>query len=184
MSKLPDLKHIIVTEYADCFHFFKRLIVNFVVHHIKRLVPAYNFVKKEKFLTIMHTGRKSTLKPVHLTHQGHCLYSIHRWHYRCCQRSGINPWQYVAQCFTSQCLDSLPFPSDVDDIIVTALPLYHIFSLTANCLTFLKAGAKNILITNPRDMTGFIKDIQHSQFTALTGVNTLFNSMLNHPLLR
>ncbi|MDG2286469.1 MAG: AMP-binding protein, partial [Alphaproteobacteria bacterium] len=62
-----------------------------------------------------------------------------------------------------------------------ALPLYHIFSLTANCLTFLKAGATNILITNPRDLSGFIKTIKNAKFTAITGVNTLFNALLNHP---
>nr|WP_274541365.1 AMP-binding protein [Legionella pneumophila] len=67
------------------------------------------------------------------------------------------------------------------DIIVTALPLYHIFSLTANCLTFMKIGAKNILITNPRDMGHFIDQIKNSGFTAITGVNTLFNALLNHP---
>ena len=67
------------------------------------------------------------------------------------------------------------------DIIITALPLYHIFSLTANCLTFLKIGAKNILITNPRDMKHFIDEIKNTGFTAFTGVNTLFNALLNHP---
>ncbi|HCC3176944.1 TPA: AMP-binding protein, partial [Legionella pneumophila] len=67
------------------------------------------------------------------------------------------------------------------DVIVTALPLYHIFSLTANCLTFMKIGAKNILITNPRDMGHFIDQIKNSGFTAITGVNTLFNALLNHP---
>jgi len=74
-----------------------------------------------------------------------------------------------------------PLSLSTTDIIVTALPLYHIFSLTANCLTFLKAGAKNILITNPRDIAHFIKEIKNTGFTAITGVNTLFNTLLHHP---
>ncbi|MCW0218417.1 MAG: AMP-binding protein, partial [Prosthecobacter sp.] len=75
----------------------------------------------------------------------------------------------------------LPLGIGEQDIIITALPLYHVFSLTANCLTFLKAGAKNILITNPRDMPTFINQIKNTGFTAITGVNTLFNALLNNP---
>jgi long-chain acyl-CoA synthetase len=67
------------------------------------------------------------------------------------------------------------------EVIITALPLYHIFSLTANCLTFMKVGALNYLITNPRDMPGFVKELQGLRFTALTGVNTLFNGLMNTP---
>ena len=67
------------------------------------------------------------------------------------------------------------------ELIVTALPLYHIFALTANCLVFMKFGASNHLITNPRDMANFVKEISKIQFTAITGVNTLFNGLLNTP---
>jgi long-chain acyl-CoA synthetase len=67
------------------------------------------------------------------------------------------------------------------ELIITALPLYHIFSLTANCLTFMKIGAHNFLITNPRDMAGFVKELKGVKFTTITGVNTLFNGLLNTP---
>ena len=67
------------------------------------------------------------------------------------------------------------------ETIVTALPLYHIFALTANCLVFLKFGGRNVLITNPRDMAGFVKELGRQKFTAITGVNTLFNGLLNTP---
>jgi long-chain acyl-CoA synthetase len=70
---------------------------------------------------------------------------------------------------------------DGEEVIITALPLYHIFSLTANCLTFMKVGALNYLITNPRDMPGFVKELQGLRFTAITGVNTLFNGLMNTP---
>ena len=68
-----------------------------------------------------------------------------------------------------------------NETIITALPLYHIFALTANCLTYMRLGAHNILITNPRDMPGFVKELKKHDFTAFTGVNTLFNALLNTP---
>ena len=74
-----------------------------------------------------------------------------------------------------------PHMTDGGELIVTALPLYHIFSLTANCLTFFKIGAENVLITNPRDIPAFVKELGKHRFTAITGVNTLFNALLNHP---
>ena len=74
-----------------------------------------------------------------------------------------------------------PYVGEGREIIITALPLYHIFSLTANCLTFLKIGAKNVLIPNPRDIPGFIKELGQHRFTVITGVNTLFNALLNNP---
>ena len=67
------------------------------------------------------------------------------------------------------------------EVVITALPLYHIFALTANCLTFMKYGGLNVLITNPRDMPGFVKELAQHKFTAVTGVNTLFNGLLNTP---
>jgi len=76
-------------------------------------------------------------------------------------------------------IDALATPGK--EVIVTALPLYHIFALTANGLVFMKYGAKNILITNPRDMPGFVKELKREPFTAITGVNTLFNGLLNTP---
>ena len=71
-----------------------------------------------------------------------------------------------------------PFSKPAEETIITALPLYHIFSLTANCLTFMKVGGHNILITNPRDMPGFVRELSKIKFTVMTGVNTLFNGCL------
>ncbi len=70
---------------------------------------------------------------------------------------------------------------DKREIVITPLPLYHIFSLTANCLVFMSIGGENILIPNPRDIPGFVKEIGKYKFTAITGVNTLFNALLNNP---
>ena len=77
-----------------------------------------------------------------------------------------------------------PFLSDEREIIITPLPLYHIFSLTANCLTFMTLGGENILIPNPRDIPGFVKEMGKYKFTAITGVNTLFNALVEQPGIR
>ena len=74
-----------------------------------------------------------------------------------------------------------PFLSDEREIVITPLPLYHIFSLTANCLTFMTLGGENILIPNPRDIPGFVKEMGKYKFTTFTGVNTLFNALVNNP---
>src|SRR5690606_4495318 len=74
-----------------------------------------------------------------------------------------------------------PYVNEGSETIITALPLYHIFSLTANCLTFLKIGAVNVLIPNPRDIPGFVKELGKHRFTVITGVNTLFNALVNNP---
>lgn len=72
-----------------------------------------------------------------------------------------------------------PIMNDGEETIITALPLYHIFALTANCLTFIKHGGKNVLITNPRDMPNFVKELNKYPFSMISGVNTLFNGLLN-----
>ena len=73
----------------------------------------------------------------------------------------------------------LPKLKEGVEVVITALPMYHIFALTVNCLSMLKIGAENILVTNPRDMPGFIKTLKKNKFTVMTGVNTLFNGLLN-----
>jgi long-chain acyl-CoA synthetase len=74
-----------------------------------------------------------------------------------------------------------PLLEEGREVVITALPLYHIFALTANCLTFLKIGATNVLITNPRDIKGLVKELAHCRFSVITGVNTLFKALLNNP---
>ena len=74
-----------------------------------------------------------------------------------------------------------PLLREIEEVVITPLPLYHIFSLTVNCMSFIKIGGRNVLITNPRDMKGFVKTLAKEPFTVLTGVNTLYNGLLNTP---
>jgi len=180
LPKLPLLKHIIITEVGDVFPAVKRIIVNAVVKYIKKMVPAYTIPHAISFTRALRQGASQTFSPVELTHSDIAFFQYTGGTTGIPKAAILTHGNMVAnvlQAYTWISTLSL----DERDIIVTALPLYHIFSLTANCLTFFYAGAQNILITNPRDMSQFINDIKNTGFTAITGVNTLFNAILNHP---
>lgn len=176
-----SIKHVIVTEVGDLYPWGKSQLVNWVVKYVKKMVPAWTIDRAVSFKKAMLWGQQAAAwqapslsgddiaflqytggttgvpKGAVLTHRNMTanLEQISAW---------INPFIYEGK-----------------EIVITALPLYHIFSLTANCLTFLKFGAYNVLITNPRDMKGFIKELARVRFTTITGVNTLFNALLNQP---
>lgn len=180
LPSLPSLKHIILTEIGDVFPPIKRLVVNAVVKYAKKMVPDFSIPHAQHFNEALKLGANKALQVVDLNHQDIALLQYTGG------TTGISKGAMLTHGnMVSNILQATAWISTLslapDDIIVTALPLYHIFSLTANCLTFFNAGAKNILITNPRDLPRFIKEIKNSGFTAITGVNTLFNALLNHP---
>lgn len=174
------LKHVIVTEIGDLFPTVKRIIVNAVVRYIKKMVPSYHMPKAIRFLDCFHDPKHN--KPINITlsHEDIAFLQYTGG------TTGVSKGAILTHGnMVSNVLQAYywikPLNVGEGDLIITALPMYHIFSLTANCLTFVKAGARNLLITNPRDIPNFIKEIKKVQFTAITGVNTLFNALLNHP---
>lgn len=180
LTHIPSLKHIITTQMADLFPTPKRLIVNFVVKHIKKLVPDFNLPHATTFRKALKLGAEQPFQPVNLTLEDIAFLQYTGGTTGIAKGAILTHKNMVANVLQAYAWIS-PLDISSQDCIVTALPLYHIFSLTANCLTFFKAGAKNILVTNPRDMPRFIKEIKNAQFTAITGVNTLFNTLLNSP---
>jgi long-chain acyl-CoA synthetase len=180
LPRLPILKHIVITQLGDCFPFVKRVIVNAVVKHIKKMIPSFSIPQAVNFNHALQQGKGKKLQPVELTHSDIALLQYTGGTTGVSKGAILTHGNMVANVLQATAWIS-PLSLNSNDIIVTALPLYHIFSLTANCLTFFNAGAKNLLITNPRDLNSFIKDIKNSKFTAITGVNTLFNVLLNHP---
>lgn len=180
LPQLPSLKKIVVTQLGDVFPFFKRVIVNAVVKYIKKMVPAYELPEAVSFQHALQQGRAGHFKPISLNHEDMAFLQYTGGTTGISKGAILTHHNMVANVLQAYAWIE-PLGIGDQDIIVTALPLYHIFSLTANCLTFMKAGAKNILITNPRDMTRFIDDIKNAGFTAITGVNTLFSALLNHP---
>ena len=180
LPRLPLLKHVVITEIGDAFPTIKRMVVNTVVKHIKKMVPAFSIPHAKSFNSALQQGTTGNFQPVALNHQDIALLQYTGGTTGVSKGAILTHGNMVANILQATAWIS-PLSLTEKDIIVTALPLYHIFSLTANCLTFFNAGAKNLLITNPRDLPRFIKDIKLSGFTAITGVNTLFNVLLNHP---
>lgn len=180
LSAIPALKHVIVTEIADLFPTPKRIIVNAVVKYIKKMVPAYEIPHAVAFNYALLEGKQAPLHHVELDHNDIAFLQYTGGTTGVAKGAILTHGNMVSNVLQAEAWIT-PIGLDGDEIIVTAIPLYHVFSLTANCLTFLKLGAKNILITNPRDVGHFIKEIKNGHFSAITGVNTLFNALLNHP---
>lgn len=180
LPKIPSLKHVIVTEIGDCYPLFKRNIVNFVVKHIKCMVPHYTLPQATTFNAALAQGRQGSLKPVDLNQDSLAFLQYTGGTTGVSKGAMLSHGNMIANVMQASAWMASLCPN-VHEVFVTALPLYHIFSLTANCLTPLKFGAKNILITNPRDIGNFISQIKHSRFSVFTGVNTLYNAMLHHP---
>lgn len=181
LLKTPTLQHVIITEMGDLFSPIKRWVVNAVVKYIKRMIPSYRISNAVSFRTALkHGARAKALVPLTLTHQDIAFIQYTGGTTGVSKGAMLTHGNMVANVQQASAWIA-PLSINDQDIVVTALPLYHIFSLTANLFTFFKVGAQNILITNPRDLSAFIKEIKNSRLTAITGVNTLFNALLHHP---
>ena len=174
------IKHVVVTRLGDMLGGLKGGLVNFVVKHIKKMVPAWDLPGHKRFNDILAIGARHTLKPVTVGHDD-IAYLQYTGGTTGVAKGAMLTHRNIIGNLQQAHAWIKPFLGDKPEVIITALPLYHIFSLTANCLTFFKIGATNILITNPRDIPGFIKELGKVRFTAITGVNTLFNALLNNP---
>lgn len=175
-----SLKYIIVTKIGDVFPPFKRLLANFMSKNIKKLVPKYDLPQAINFYQILKDNYSKKLKNVSLENSDIAFLQYTGGTTGISKGAILTHGNMLANVLQAYAWLA-PLKMNKQDIIVTALPLYHIFSLTANCLTFIKVGAKNYLITDPRNLNKFIATIKKIKFTAITGVNTLFNSLLNHP---
>lgn len=180
LPNTPRLEQVIITEIGDLFPPIKRIIVNAFAKYIKKMVPNHHISKAISFNNALKQGSLVKFKPVELHHDDIAFLQYTGGTTGVSKGAMLTHGNMIANVLQASAWIA-PLNINDTDVIVTALPLYHIFSLTANCLTFMRTGAKNILIMNPRDMTSFINEIKHSKFTAITGVNTLFNSLLHHP---
>ncbi|MDQ5911618.1 MAG: long-chain acyl-CoA synthetase [Pseudomonadota bacterium] len=179
LAKTP-VKTVITTQLGDLFPFPKRLLVNFVVKYVKKMVPAWNIPGAIPFRQVLNEGAEKALNAVPLNHDDLAFLQYTGGTTGVSKGAMLTHGNLVANLQqASAWLKRYSKPAE--ETIITALPLYHIFSLTANCLTFMKVGGHNILITNPRDMPGFVKELGKVRFTAITGVNTLFNGLLHTP---
>lgn len=174
------IKAVITTQIGDMFPFPKSAIVNFVVKRVKRMVPAWNIPDSVTLKSALSASEPQTLDDVSLTHQDIAFLQYTGGTTGVAKGAALSHGNMVAN--VQQASAWLASGAEQETpIVITALPLYHIFSLTVNCLTFMKVGGHNVLITNPRDFPAFIKELKKVQFTVITGVNTLFNALLNTP---
>ncbi len=174
-----DVEQIIVTQLGDHLSFPKRQLVNFAVRYVKRLVPPYRLPQavdlsvalktpgsqlERHALTaadlacVQYTGGTTGLAKGAMLSHGNLVANVRQ----------INTW------FSG-------LLSSGQEIVMTALPLYHVYALTCNCLAYVDLGARNILITDPRETAAFIKEMRKWPFTCMTGVNTLYQSLVDHP---
>jgi long-chain acyl-CoA synthetase len=174
-----QIKHVILTRMGDQLSTAKGTLVNFVVKYIKRLVPKYYLPDAISFRTALQKGRRMQyVKPDVINTDLAFL-----------QYTGGTTGVAKGAMLTHRNMQSnleqakaayAPLLQPGHELVVTALPLYHIFALTMNCLLFIELGGRSLLITNPRDIPGMVKELSRYPFTAMTGVNTLFNALLNN----
>ncbi|AKJ70247.1 long-chain-fatty-acid-CoA ligase [Pandoraea thiooxydans] len=174
------VKHVITTQIGDMVSAPKRWIVNFVVKRVKKMVPAWHIGHAVRFNTVLAKGARLALNEPPLTHDDIAFIQYTGGTTGVAKGAVLSHGNMIANLQQAHAWvgNGLELGKEA---VVTALPLYHIFCLTANCLVFMKLGGLNLLITNPRDMRGFVAELKHWHFTAMTGVNTLFNGLLHTP---
>lgn len=172
------LKTVITTQIGDLFPFPKSVLVNFVVKHIKKLVPRWSIPSALSFKKVMRLGTSLRFDNVHLNHDDVAFLQYTGGTTGVAKGAVLTHGNMVANMEQASAWMA-PMTEEGTEIVITALPLYHIFSLTINCLTFMKVGACNVLITNPQDFPGFVAELRKVKFSVITGVNTLFNALLN-----
>ena len=179
---LPNtsVKTIVMTSLGDMLGTVKGAVTNLVVRHVKKLIPAYSLPDTLSLKQVLQAGSNAPYTRPELSHKDPALLQYTGGTTGVAKGAILTHGNMVANlCQAEAWVD--PYLHGSQELIVTALPLYHIFALTANCLVFVKLGARNLLIVNPRDIPAFIKSLKQHKFTAITGVNTLFNALLNHP---
>ncbi len=179
LSKTP-VKHVVLASLGDLLG-FKGLIVNFVVRNVKKMVPAFNLPGAIRFNAAISAGSGLQLKKVEVGHEDIAFLQytggttgvskgailLHR--------NILANMEQVSAWFSPTRREDDPL------VMVAPLPLYHIYALTCNCLFMMRDGGCCLLIPNPRDIPGFIKELQNNRFTSIAGLNTLYNALLNHP---
>jgi long-chain acyl-CoA synthetase len=173
-----QVRHVVITTIGEMLG-LKGMLVDFVLRHVKKMIPAWNIARTIRLSDALAAGGKRTLERVALGHDDIAFLQYTGGTTGVAKGAMLLHRNIVANLLQAAAWVK-PFIGERRHVVMTPLPLYHIFSLTANCLTFMTLGAENVLITNPRDIPGLVKEMSKHSFTAFTGVNTLFNALLNN----
>ncbi|NJD30840.1 MAG: AMP-binding protein [Gammaproteobacteria bacterium] len=175
------LDTVIVTGAGDLLGFPKSVIANFVLRHVRRQVPEYALPGAVRFQEALGKGRYENLERQELTHDDVAFLQYTGGTTGVSKGAVLTHRNLVANVLQSEAWVAGTLGVGEPQVAIAALPLYHIFSLTANCLVVMKLGGQNVLIPNPRDFAGFVEELAKHKFTFFPGVNTLFNALLNTP---
>ncbi len=178
--KDTPIESIIVTEVGDQFPTPKKLLVNAVIKYVKKMVPPFDLPQAYHFNDALEIGATKPVQDVPVGSQD-IAFLQYTGGTTGVAKGAILTHRNIISNMLQICAWMTPKLEEAKETCLTALPMYHIFSLTVNCLAFMRYGTHNILITNPRDIPAFIKTMKQYPFTVLTGVNTLFNALMNHP---
>ena len=178
--KETSVRQVITTGVGDMLAFPRGALVNFVLKHVKKAIPEYRIEGAIRFKEALTRGTGKALPAIDIQHEDIAFLQYTGGTTGVSKGAMLTHRNLIANMQQASSWLGTGVTYGEEEII-TALPLYHIFALTANCLVFMKFGGLNHLITNPRDMPGFVKTLSGIRFTAITGVNTLFNGLLNTP---
>ena len=180
--KDTDIKHVVVTQIGDQLPFIKKHLINFVIKKVKKMVPDYS-LEHHTWEQALSAGSAKTYVQPKLTHDDIAFLQYTGGTTGVSKGAVLTHKNIIANMLQISAWMK-PKLVEGEEIAITPLPMYHIFSLTVCSLALMKYGTQNVLITNPRDFPAFIKTMKQYKFTILTGVNTLFNALANHPMIK
>lgn len=180
-----NVKHVVLTRMGDQLSFGKRTLVNFVVKYVKKLVPKYKLPNAVTFREVLAIGKNRQYVRPQLGREDLAFLQYTGGTTGVAKGAMLTHGNIIVNVFQAKWIAE-PFVGDHkrERSAILALPLYHVFALTVNCILFIELGVTAILITNPRDIDGFVKELKKYRFEAITGVNTLFNALLNNESLK
>lgn len=179
-----EVKNVILTRMGDQLSFGKRTLVNFVVKYVKKLVPKYKLPHAVSFREALSIGKQRQYVRPNINQDDLAFLQYTGGTTGVAKGAMLSHRNMVANIMQAKWVAYTLTQKSQDRIAVIALPLYHVFALSANCLLFIELGVTGLLITNPRDIPGFIKELKKYPVMAITGVNTLFNALLNNENLK
>ena len=174
-----SIKNVVIARMGDLLGFAKGALVNFVVKHVKKMVPAWRIPGAVDFGRAISQGAASGFTPVSVTQDDLAYLQYTGGTTGLSKGAMLTHGNILANLSQAHAWIKAEL-KEGEELVVTALPLYHIFALTANCFLFMRIGARNLLITNPRDLKSFVSDLAKYPFTVILGVNSLFNLLLNN----
>ena len=175
-----QVEHVILTRMGDQLSFGKRTLVNFVVKYIKKLVPKYKLPHAVSFREALSIGKQRQYVKPNLESSDLAFLQYTGGTTGVAKGAMLTHANMVANVFQAKWV-AQPLLKDAKvRVAAIPLPMYHVFALSVNCLLFIELGVTGLLITNPRDIPGFVKELKKQRIVALCGVNTLFNALLNN----